>query len=322
MMTCEPDETDREAAKWVDRMNRPVQSSEIAAAFDRWIIKDPRNVDAYARMQALWQSGSLRGALDGIEAATAPAGVNDDAPVARESAKGRRLAALVLAIVCLIAAMPLIASLTIAPSHIRTEPGETRVVSLTDGSRITLSGGSQIAVRFTPWSRDVSLDQGQAFFDVAHERWRGFAVATDHTDVEVLGTAFDVDRVKPGTLRVRVFRGLVGVKAASGAHWHLPAASAAELTDGALRRLPPPVGDRPGWLDGWFDASSTPVAEMVERMNRHSRVPVSLSDPAIGELMVSGRFKIAEPEMVLDALSATHGLRWRKTQGAYVLSRQ
>ena len=44
---------DEAAALWVQRMALSVQDSATAAAFDRWILDDPRHVDSYARMAQL-----------------------------------------------------------------------------------------------------------------------------------------------------------------------------------------------------------------------------------------------------------------------------
>lgn len=312
---------DWQAAQWLDRMNRPVLDSATAADFDRWILKDPRHVESYARMSALWQSEGLAGALAGDS--PLPRACNDDAREDDAPARGRwaRVAQAGAAACLLLLACILGPRLLVAESALATGHGETRTVSLADGSTVRMDGETRIAVRLTPWSRHVALERGEAFFDVAHERVRGFTVDAGGASVSVLGTAFDIDRVDADTRVIQVYRGLVSVDAGAGRQWRLPAGSGLELAGERVRSLRGMTGDRPGWTEGWYEANDTPVAQLVQRLNRMSPRPIVLADPALGELLVTGRFQTGDPQGVLDAVAAIHDLNWREADGRYVLER-
>lgn len=313
---------DRMAAIWVERMNRPVLSSEMAADFDRWIIKDPRHVESYARMQAIWQSDGFEDALQEAEhAPPLPAVPNDNDPLSWMARHRIMTSAMVASVLCLIFALPLVSSVLIETTHYEAPHGETRRFALADGSHVTLSSGSTMIWRLTPWSRDVKLQKGEAFFDVAHEQLRGFSVDMGTAQVEVLGTAFDIDRRNDGTVAVQVFRGLVGVNAGAGRQWRLPAGTGMEIAGNRIRSLPEPVGTMPDWIDGWYDAMDTPISQLIERLNRVSATPIMIGDPALGNLLVSGRFQISKPEGVLDALAVTYNLKWQKQDDHYTISR-
>ena len=73
-----------------------------------------------------------------------------------------------------------------------TATGESRTVTLADGSQVNLSGGSAIGVDITSEERRVRLLSGEAFFDVAHDAARPFTVEAGEARIVVLGTAFDV----------------------------------------------------------------------------------------------------------------------------------
>ena len=89
-----------------------------------------------------------------------------------------------------------------------TAVGATRVISLPDGSRLTLDTDSQVEVTIDGKARTVQLERGQAFFEVAHDRQRPFVVDTGRLSVTAVGTAFSVRRVG-SDIRVVVAEGTV-----------------------------------------------------------------------------------------------------------------
>lgn len=315
------DAIDRQAAQWVDRMNRPLHDAEVAAEFDRWIMQDPRNVESYARMQAIWQSGGLQNALEGAEAGD-DFGLSHDAEAPGWAAQAwKQFAAFAAVALCLVVLVSIGARAMVSESSYVAARGISREAVLPDGSKVRMSGGTRMNVRITPWSREVALLSGEAFFDVAHEKLRTFSVDTGKSSVTVLGTAFDIDLVDAETRVVRVYRGLVSVDAGAGRRWRLPAGNGIEVGGDRVRSLGEVRGDHPGWIDGWFDADDTSIQQLVQRLNRGSSLPVVMADPGLGNLLVTGRFQTSDPEMVLEALAAIHDLHWRKEQARYVLSR-
>ena len=87
-------------------------------------------------------------------------------------------------------------------THISTAYGETKTITLPDGSQVALNGNSTIryAAHWTPTSaREVWLE-GEAYFEVVKltsdslgtSGLRKFWVHTRNMDIEVLGTAFNV----------------------------------------------------------------------------------------------------------------------------------
>ncbi|MED5547009.1 MAG: FecR domain-containing protein [Pseudomonadota bacterium] len=320
MMASERAEIESAAALWLERMRGPVQDSAVAARFDAWIAEDPRHVESYARMASLWQSEGLARAACATRAGNDNGGEHEDAEGGPRARAYRRWFGLVAGLASLAAAVPLAQGL-FAPTHTYEAPwGTTREIALSDGSHIQLSGGSRLSVRLTPWSREADLEKGEAFFDVAHEALRGFAVEAEGARVEVLGTAFDIDVLAGGRREVRVYRGLVEVAGASGA-WRLPAGTGLILDGAHVRSLEGIGGDRPGWLDGWFDAQDTRLDRLVERLNRTSRIPVVLDDPQLGELRVTGRFEMDSPQEIVETLAAIHDLSWSREEGHYRIGR-
>ena len=71
---------------------------------------------------------------------------------------------------------------------------ETRNVILPDGSSVLLNRHSSLSYpkRFKSDNREVQLT-GEAYFEVSKDQKHPFIVQTEHINVQVLGTHFNVD---------------------------------------------------------------------------------------------------------------------------------
>ena len=69
---------------------------------------------------------------------------------------------------------------------------------LPDGSFASLNTASRVSVRFTPERRAVRLEEGEAWYQVAHDRARPFVVEAGPVRVQAVGTAFSVRRREGG----------------------------------------------------------------------------------------------------------------------------
>ena len=188
-----------------------------------------------------------------------------------------------------------------------TTPGETREIALPDGSLIALNVGSRLQVHYYPRRREVVLDEGEAFFRVATDPGRPFTVDAGPSQVTVVGTAFNV-RTAPPRLVVKVLEGRVQVTADrerpdTGALL-LAAGSGISLDPNSGQHLdvpaePDTVGD---WRTGQVQFSQAPLDDVAAELGRYLGQPVTLADPALGRLRVSGLLATRSPERFLRAL--------------------
>ncbi|MCO4292698.1 FecR domain-containing protein [Solitalea sp. MAHUQ-68] len=96
---------------------------------------------------------------------------------------------------------------------LRTHKGKILEIHLPDSSKVILNAASTLRypVEFTD-TRDVYLDEGEAYFDVAHDKSKPFIVHSGAVNTKVLGTAFNVKSYKTlPTITVTVARGKVRV---------------------------------------------------------------------------------------------------------------
>ena len=90
----------------------------------------------------------------------------------------------------------------------RTAIGALQTLPLADGSTLTLSSDSAVAVTLSRRQRRVELVQGEAIFEVAKDGARPFVVDATGSRITAVGTRFAVRRSEDG-LRVIVTEGTV-----------------------------------------------------------------------------------------------------------------
>ena len=311
-----------DAALWVNRLDQPAIDTSASAAFDAWMAADARHRESFADLQALWHSDTLLQALEQSEAAFA----SGEARVARVSRfSGLRRSAPWLAVAAS-AAMLFVVIPDLGVETYRTGTGNGRTIVLADGSHVDLSGDAELSVRILPWRRDVTLARGEAFFDVAHERWRPFLVRSGSTSVRVLGTAFNVDRQSATRTAVEVYRGAVTLEAPRAEDIVLHKGDRARVVND---RIAPQATnpdahvaghDRPDWTAGWFEAADVPMSVLIAKVQRYSVRPIRLRDPRLAALPVSGRFQVSDPARVLAAIRGAYALEVRYDRDAIRIS--
>lgn len=98
-------------------------------------------------------------------------------------------------------------------SEVVARPGSKSKLVLPDGTRVWLNGGSRLtyAGDFNQHLREVSLE-GEAFFDVTHDKNRPFIVHTSGLNIQVLGTEFNVKSyAEDKTIEATLIRGSIEV---------------------------------------------------------------------------------------------------------------
>lgn len=103
---------------------------------------------------------------------------------------------------------------TTAMNTIEVAEGKMKLVELSDGTRIWLNAATRFSYpkEFSSKTREVTLLEGEAFFDVAHETNRPFIVHSKGLSTQVLGTSFNIDAYNfSKCVKISVATGKVGV---------------------------------------------------------------------------------------------------------------
>jgi transmembrane sensor len=186
----------QDASEWVQRLNES-NAEEVADQWMQWCGADPLNLPAFERMQHLWN------ALPEARATTLH-------PVLNRPKHRNRLIAMAACVVLLLGVAGWFAWQYSDEQVLVTAVGEQRRITLADGSHLDLAPGSRVITHFTLAKRDVRLERGQAFFQVAHKSTRPFIVHTNNLTVTAVGTEFDV-RISPDATAVTVMEGRIKV---------------------------------------------------------------------------------------------------------------
>ena len=319
----------RAAADWVVRLSDAACSEADWLAFAAWLDSAPANRpdlhrQAFDRAQGVWLAADHLAGVWTPGARRPPR--RKRAPAERRGRALRAAAAVVAA--CLVAGGAWLASRPpaergpVAPrlATLTTAPGQTRALSLPDGTRVTLDGASALTVEaFGPQGRAVALQRGEAMFDVVHDPARPFRVDLGRASVQVLGTAFDVVREAEAT-RVSVSRGAVRFASAAGAV-DLAKGRSAELAGGRLRLRPVAPGEVGGWREGRRLYRDQPLAEVVSDLNRSLSQPIALGDGPAGRLRFTGVLVLGPRDAMVRRLTALLPVQARPgADGAVVLS--
>jgi transmembrane sensor len=240
-----------------------------------------------------------------------------DLAVARNARHNRRprwlLGGLGVAVAAALAFVAAPAALLRLQSDHVTSTAELRTVDLEDGSTVTLSASSAIAVSYSGSERRVTLLEGEAFFQVRRDPARPFRVLAGEVQTTVVGTAFDVRRAGDD-VTVDVQEGVVEVGVVTGRHAGAQAGERLEAgqsvsigASGASRRtsLPPQLVG--AWRQGRLLTQELPLRDAVDQLRRHFSGMIVLTDPSLGERRITGAYTLSEPEDALRAIARAHG---------------
>jgi transmembrane sensor len=205
----------------------------------------------------------------------------------------------------------------VGESLYRTAVGERLAVPLEDGSLLTLNTDTRAVVRYRDGIRGVTLQRGQALFEVAKDASRPFVVTAGGRTVTALGTAFDV-RLSDSRFEVTMLEGRV-VVAQQPEHAPLKYANAdligipTELGAGdqllSTATVKRPVVRKAdarrvtSWREGQIIFDNDALDYAVDELNRYGRQKLVLSDPRLANLRVSGAFYTRNTGVFIDMLT-------------------
>lgn len=304
---------DNQALAWVVRQSARQLGEEEQAAFDAWYAADIRHQGAYFR------AGAIQTALErASEQQTArprrewlltewQGDVPTELPPRRSFLKQGWRYGGALAACALMAA--LFAPLQPEPLMLAAAKGELRVVPLADSSVASINSGSRIEVSMRDDARDIALQQGDAFFQVAKDKTRPFVVAAGEARVRAVGTAFGVRRLSHGA-EIVVTEGTVEVWSAG--RKALPRRVTAghtvlvsEPDDTILvRQAPAEAEQKLAWRQGKLVFVDQKLSEAVADFNRYSKRQIVIVDPALNDQGFVGQYPVDAAEMFARDVSA------------------
>lgn len=289
-------EIDELAARWVARMDSENWTAADDVELGKWSAMDPRHAGALLQAQALWVAvGGEEHAADDFAEREMDEETTRPSVWSRRWLLGGAGAALAASFVgALVLSSP--------DTSYATAVGEIRRVPLADGSTAAINTDSRIAVALADTRRSVTLEKGEAWFQVAKDAKRPFVVEAGNVLVQAVGTAFSVRR-REGGADVVVTEGVVEAwaKGADGQKIRITAGNMAFIADnaaverGAVADNAPSAERALAWRSGKIDLAGTRVGDAIAEFNRYNSRRIVLHDPALGAERVDGVFRTDDP---------------------------
>jgi transmembrane sensor len=343
------DETRRleQAADWAALLREDASEADIVRWME-WCEADPRNQDAFDRVQSFWRvAGGLAGEVENGEltSASRTESIGDRRPAPPAAPRRRRMPRFAVAASALLATVAVGAlGWNLYQRLYWPEVGGEAVVAaaadpvrnarLPDGSRVQLATRSVVEVNYTEDRRFLALRDGEAYFSVAHSPERPFVVHVDDVRVRAVGTAFNIRRagqrsvvtVTEGTVEVYRERDGNEVRAVAGERvtWeetgHMQSVPEKDSTAGGdLRVAAVDVSEVLAWREGRLEYTDEPLYAVIADFNRYSEHPVEIHGDAVRRLRFSGTLLTDVTEEWLYALPHLFPVDVRRQGEAYVI---
>lgn len=273
-----------QAAAWFLRRQEGDCGDTERQEFETWLAASATHRSEYQRYVQLWHN------LDHVGSVTTPG-----------RRRKTRAAITLAALVTVLGTMQWFAS---REEIITTALGQRQHIVLADGTVVDMNTNTVLRVAMSGYTRKVTLEQGEALFNVAHSALRPFEVHAGSGTLRDIGTSFNVVR-ENGKTTVAVLDGYVQVRPDN-------LASAAVILHGG-EQLAYSAHDRSAisavntraataWREGRMIFHDTPLAEVINQINRYHPRQIMLTDAGLNNLKVSGEFNTADREGLLRAL--------------------
>jgi transmembrane sensor len=310
------------AARWIVAQEDSSWSDMDQVALESWLREADGNKAAYWRLKHSWREADRICALgDGAQ------------PIA-ERRMHRRTFWLPAAVAASIAAIAIFGyhqalnapERILAAAKYETAIGGQKLVGLPDGSRVKLNTASKMRTAINAEHREVWLDKGEAYFEVAHINGRPFIVHAGNRTVTVLGTKFSVRRdgnkttvvVLEGRVRIDdiMDKEVVNSTIVSGGDIALVQGRSTLVA----KQVEDRVEDVLKWRDGMLFFDQERLADIAIEFNRYNRMQLIIADPEVAEMRIGGKFPASSPSEFAHLLRDAYGLNIRETQNSITIS--
>lgn len=308
------EEIEADAAGWLARMDRGLNSEE-QASFARWKAADIEHRIIFLQLQAVWQRADQLAAMHqpSFFAARLPS---------RLALKVAAIAAVL--VVCVGLGLSFRAQ-DVPPERFQTAIGAKRSLNLPDGTHVELNTDTVIHASMTSRTRTVTLDRGQAYFEVVHDDNHPFVVIAGNRRITDLGTKFSVRR-DGDRVDVVVTEGEVRVEHIAADRVSAPVVARRNMVvlardNETLVALKPPkeIDTAMLWRSGMLSFNQEPLAAVAEDINRYNIRKIEVVGPA-RDIRIGGSFRSDNIQGFTQLLRDGFGLKIVETDDKIVIS--
>jgi transmembrane sensor len=305
------------AAGWVaERRYAENWTAQEQSRLDAWLAVSLEHEVAYWRLDAAWTRTERLTALRMPNA--------DEPPSRRPLAFLRIFAAMILMAVLGASAFFWHSDLRGAKTY-STPVGGRETITLADGSSIELNTDTIVHLQDTRGRRLVSLEKGEAFFEVKHDNARPFIVRASGQQITDIGTKFSVSD-DAGEVEVALLEGRAKLEAIGGAHIVSrmldPGDVAVATTDSVSveRQSSIQLTAALSWRRGVLVFDRTPLQAVAAQFNRYNDTKLVVAEVA-GRMKIDGTFPSNNLQDFVELVHGVLGLRVEKQGNEILISR-
>jgi len=318
-----------QAAEWLILMDESGLSKDQSQELKDWLAKSPEHKSIFISTVATWHRMEVMQEL----AEVFPLESFSDEGETQSSfgfPKGAAIAAgivlIILTTIFLIPTDPPVDMLVY-----KTEVGGSKRIEMYDGSEVILNTNTRLSAEYDDDHRNITLEQGEAFFDVEHNPDIPFIVNVNGTKIQAVGTAFGV-RVINGVTDVVVTDGRVQITRNSDSIVSFDTSSILVAQGNKVRisqnRTSKPVPVEPKavakmmmWQKEMLAFHGEPLSEVIKEFSRYTKVKISIANTQTAEVRVGGFFRSNDLDALLKSLEINFGITTQSIEeGAVVLS--
>lgn len=298
-----------EAAAWVNEIREGPFPAERQRDLDAWLAC-PLNEREFREAQALC---NLVADLKGSENAELMASI---AGTDKSRGTGLRWLSPAVAAVAFLAAGLLgwlwLSGQGYLPRTYQTGVGQMHSEVLPDGSVAYLNTRTRLEWIGSPGNREVRLLEGEVYFEVLHEPTHPFRILLAHSEVEVLGTRFDVYQKTDGDVIVTVVSGTVSVEGRGSGPGAQPSWSRRVNRDEQIEYSPLGlVGNvHPAravnvirWRSGMIETRGERLSRFISDLSRYTSQRIVIADPRAARMRIGGAFSVRDVDATLERIS-------------------
>lgn len=193
----------------------------------------------------------------------------------------------------------------IAMQSLSVPRGQNCQITLADGSKVWLNGGSTLRYpSHFEENRRIELT-GEALFDVAKNGHMPFVVSAKGVCVKVIGTRFNVRGYAAEPLTVSLFRGAVSVYRENNEQQSVVLRPNEQLTvSGKGMTKHRMDADVAAWKDGLLVFKSATMAQIITHLQACYGVKITVKHPSLLNIRYSGKFRQSDGVVnILDIIS-------------------
>ena len=200
--------------------------------------------------------------------------------------------------------------------------------TLPDGSQIALNTNSQIIYpkKFAKNERRVKLN-GEAYFNVEHDKEKSFVIEAGNAFIQVLGTSFNVKAYENSELEVIVTDGLVKIyvidpETSDTSAILLKKGEKGKITakDKKPVYVAEQIPDAIFWMNYTLIFNDTDLRKVFGLLKNYYHIEIEVSDQRIYDCRLTTIFTNNSIEEIMEVITATFEFEYTKRNNTYTIT--